>query len=204
MNSFTGIMKKAKEQVPRKDDDLFLIKKIKKNNCSESFVSLQDRHSNLFYSVCHKFINKLNIEEVYQDKDFVFYKAIASFDDKKGAKFSTWLGNYTRYHCLNYIKKNGKYVNAEDGFVDHFFNQKSYEDYNPDKNTKNDLDHIFNILSNVKDERIVKIFKLRYLDNDKKLTWKQIAAEFNLTPQTIINLHMKGRKILRKKMKNSG
>ena len=36
-----------------------------------------------------------------------------------------------------------------------------------------------------------------------KLTWKEIAKKFDLTPQTIINLHTKGRRILKKRMKKT-
>ena len=185
------------------EEDLKLIKLIKDDNCNDSFKRLQEKHSNLFYSVCNRFTNRVDLDEVYKDKDFVMFKALTSFKEEKGAKYSTWLGNYTRYHCLNYIKNNHKYVITDEDKMIHFFNLKSMDDYDLRYDPKNELDHAFDILDKLKDKRIFRIFKLRYLHNGPKLTWKEIAEKFDLTPQTIINLHMKGRRILKKKMKKN-
>ena len=193
-------MRKA---VTSNNEDLKLIKLIKNRQCNSSFGRLQEKHSNLFYSICNKFGNQIDLDEVYKDKDFVMFKAINSFNPTRGAKFSTWFGNYSRYHCLNYIKNNYKYINSSEDSINHFFNSKSLDDYDLKKDTKNDLDHAFSILEKLSDKRIFKIFRLRYNDDGPKLTWKQIAKEFDLTPQTIINLHTKGRRILRKKMKKN-
>ena len=188
-------MKKEKNKV---EDDLKLIKN---DNCSDSFGCLLDRHQNLFYSMCNKFSSRLDANEVYKDKYFVFYRAVNSYKEEKKAKFSTWLANYTRYHCLNYIKHNGKYVSVEDDAINHFYNKKSMDDFDPTEQTKSDIEQAFTILEKLSDKRIFKIFKLRYLNDNGKLTWKKIADKFNLTPQTIINLHTKGRRILKRKMK---
>ena len=193
-------MKKAKRN---EKEDAKLIKLIKTKNCNPSFKTLLDKHSNLFYSVCNKFGGQVDLDEIYKDREFVFYKAVSSFNEDKGAKFSTWLGNYSRYHCLNYIKNNHKYVVSGEDKIIHFFNEKSISEYDDDKDNKESIDHAFSILENMSDKRIFKIFKLRYLHEGPKLTWKQIADKFDLTPQTIINLHTKGRRVLRKKMKQA-
>ena len=124
-----------------------------------------------------------------------------SFDESKGVKYSTWLGNFTKYHCLNYMKKNKKYVAPDEEKVMHFYKTKSLTDYNETKGLKDEVDHAFSVLRKLNDKRIFKIFKLRYLNKGEKLTWKQIAKEFDLTPQTIINLHAKGRRAIKRKMK---
>jgi RNA polymerase sigma factor (sigma-70 family) len=183
------------------EEDLKLINLIKNSNCNDSFKRLQSKHSNLFYSVCNKFTNKVDLDEIYKDKDFVMYKAVMSFKPEKGAKYSTWLGNYSRYHCLNYIKNNHKYVITDEDKMKHFFNLKSIDEYDCSRNPQDDLDHAFDILEKLKDKRIFRIFKLRYMHEGPRLTWKEIAEKFDLTPQTIINLHMKGRRILKKKMR---
>lgn len=183
------------------EEDLELIKLIKNDKCNDSFRTLEDKHSNLFYSVCNKFRSKVDLEEIYKDKSFVIFKSICSFNPTKGAKFSTWLGNYSRYHCLNYIKNNFKYMCSNEETITHFFNNKSVDEYDSNKNHKTDLEHAFSILKKLNDKRIFKIFELRYLNRGEKLTWKQIAKEFDLTPQTIINLHAKGRRAIKRKMK---
>ena len=183
------------------DNDL--IKLIKNKNCSDSFNEIQERHSKLFYSICNKFIDRMSLDELLKDRNFVIFKSIMSFDESKGVKYSTWLGNFTKYHCLNYMKKNKKYVAPDEEKVMHFYNTKSLTDYNETKGLKDEVDHAFSVLRKLNDKRIFKIFKLRYLHEGPKLTWKEIAKQFDLTPQTIINLHMKGRRILKNKMKKN-
>ena len=190
-----------RKSITSNEEDLKLIKLIKNDKCDVSFRRLEDKHSNLFYSVCNKFRNKVDLDEIYKDKSFVMFKSISSFNPTKGAKFSTWLGNYSRYHCLNHIKNNFKYIYSNEDTITHFFNNKSVDEYDANKNHKTDLEHAFAILKKMNDKRIVKIFKLRYLNTGEKLTWKQIAKEFDLTPQTIINLHSKGRRAIKRKMK---
>ena len=66
-----------------------------------------------------------------------------------------------------------------------------------------DLDeYIFNILNGLKDERISKVFKLRYFSGEKKLTWQKVAKKLDVSTQTAINLHEKGRLILRNKLES--
>ena len=54
----------------------------------------------------------------------------------------------------------------------------------------------------MKDERISKVFKLRYFSGEKKLTWQKVARKLNVSTQTAINLHEKGRLILRNKLES--
>ena len=193
-------MKRLKKNKNDGAADLILLDKIIKNKCNDSYLELKGKHERLFYSICNKFGDRLNLEELYKDVDFVFFRSIISFKIEKKAKFSTWLGNFTRYHCLNHIKSNSKYVMTEEDVINHFFDQKSIEDFSPEIEFKTDIEHAFGILKKLNDKRIFKIFELRYLRRGRKLTWKDIAEEFDLTPQTIINLHGKGRKAIKKKM----
>lgn len=182
-----------------KETDFDLIKKVKKENCSDSFIRLVDRHCKLFYSICNKYVARSKVSEVHLDLDFVFLKAVNSYKKDKKAKFSTWLGNCTRYYCLNYSKSENKYIDTDDSETVYLmFNAKSIENFDNEKN-KIDIDHAFSILENLKDKRIHKIFKMRYLYPERKRpTWKMIGERFKLTSQTIINLHGKGREAVKK------
>jgi RNA polymerase sigma factor (sigma-70 family) len=182
------------------ETDYQLIKKIKKDNCSESFKELSTRHCKLFYSICNKYVSPNKITEIHTDLDFVFLKSLNSYKTDKKTKFSTWLANCTRYHCLNYSKNENKYVDlyGEEAVIT-IFNAKAIENYDNEK-YKNEIDHVFSILESLKDQRIVRIFKMRYLYVDRKRpTWKKIGERFNLTSQTIINLHDKGRAVIKRK-----
>lgn len=185
------------------ETDYSLIKKIKKDNCSDSFVELTNRHCKLFYSICNKYVSPAKHNEIHLDMNFVFLKSLNSYKKNKKTKFSTWLGNCTRYYCLNYTKAESKYIDAEDDETTRLlFTTKSIENYHNEE-LKYDIDHIFSILDEQQDKRIPKIFRMRYLHITKKRpTWKTIGESFNLTSQTIINLHSKGRTIIKKSLKD--
>ena len=61
------------------------------------------------------------------------------------------------------------------------------------------MNYIFNIIRQMKDERVSKIIKYRYLDSKKK-EWNFIAKKLNISAQTAINLHERGMSMLRRKI----
>ena len=80
---------------------------------------------------------------------------------------------------------------------------KVREDYKSEDFYKYDKEFIFNILNNLKDKRISRVFELRYFDSYKenvKPTWSFIAKKIKTSTQTAINLHERGKKILFKKI----
>jgi DNA-directed RNA polymerase specialized sigma subunit len=72
-----------------------------------------------------------------------------------------------------------------------------------EKENENDLfEFTENILSQLKDTRIKKIFSMRYSNSEKKPSWCIIANKMSVSTQTAINLHNRGIEILRKKIKS--
>lgn len=179
--------------------DLELVDKVQNKQCNSSIKVLINRHADLFFSICNKTCSRQpQLQEVIRDKEFVIWKAVTSFKADKNVKFSTWLGNMTRYHCLNFMKKESKYVEAPESTTSYFLSVIAHEQF-ARKAMKTKIDHVFTLLKGLRDKRIEKIFVMRYLAPDK-MTWKKIASEFRLTPQTVISLHTKGRKFLKKKL----
>lgn len=191
-----------------KPTDIKLIKNIKDNNCNESYKELVFRHEKLYYKVCQKYSNVVNsggasMEDLLGDKDFVFLKSIKSYKSNKKAKFSSWLGNHSRYHCLNFIKENCKYIKFDEPRdLDSFIESSNREDEIQNQRNLELKDQIFHILSKLKDSRIHEVFIERYADTEKKPTWANIAKKLNISTQTVINLHSRGSKILKHKMKS--
>jgi hypothetical protein len=70
------------------------------------------------------------------------------------------------------------------------------------ENPKELKDFALNILKQLKDKRIIKVFELRYFSNEGKVTWSKISKQMNISIQTAINLHERGRLILSKKIKS--
>jgi RNA polymerase sigma factor (sigma-70 family) len=187
-----------------------LILNVKEDNCSESYSELVLRHEKLYYKICQKYSNVVkssdgSLDDLLSDKDFVFLKSLKSYNPEKKSKFSTWLANHARYHCLNFIKDNCKYIKFEsekdlENFLEARANSQ-LEDYD-DQNKKELKFQIFNILSKLKDGRIHRVYEERYNDDGSKQTWAKIAKKLNISTQTVINLHGRGSKILKYKMKS--
>ncbi len=188
-----------------KDKDLDLVNKIKQDNCNESFEKLSGSYDNFYFSIARRYSQTLikmgmSKEEIKTEKDFILYKAIQSFDAKQKTKFSTWFCNCARYHFLNFINSNKKYVVFEDKTMDFFNMQNSL--ITVDK-TSETLDYLNSLLHSMKDQRVKEIFKLRYFSGNEKLTtWNKIARKIGISTQTAINLHEKARVFLKNKIQS--
>jgi len=71
---------------------------------------------------------------------------------------------------------------------------------NPYKN-KELNSFIFNELNKIKDERIKRVYSLRYFSGEK-MTWSKIGDRLGFSSQTAINLHKRGADILKRKFKD--
>lgn len=186
-------------------DDLRLVRKIKNKNCNDSFVKLSSRYDNFYYSIVKKYSSLLtqmglSREEIKLEKDYVLHKAIMSFDSKQKTKFSTWFCNCARYHFLNYINSNKKYIFTEDKAVD-FFNLKDSL-FEIDNNNET-YDYLSSLLSGFKDCRVKDVYMLRYFSDSPNLaTWSDIGKKLNISTQTAINLHERARFFLKKKIES--
>lgn len=186
-------------------EDLKLVKKIKSKNCNDSFIKLSSSYENFYFSIAKKYTPALlkmgmSKDDIKSEQYYILYKAISSFDAKQKTKFSTWFCNCARYHFLNYINSNKKYVLSEEKTVD-FFNNKDLLlviDKNSDM-----LDYLNSLLSSFKDKRVYDVYKLRYFSNNEKLTtWNKIAKKLGMSTQTAINLHEKARMFLKNKIQS--
>jgi len=190
------------------ENDNDLVSRVKNNNCSKSFSELSDKHENLYYKVCQKYSPALKsvgvfLNDVFDDKNFIIYKAIQSYDHTKKTKFSTWMANHARYHCLNFINTNNKYLYCDADDLAYLLEKQALADapdHHPHSKEENLTEQIFDVLSRLKDKRIYKIYRERYSKEKGKQTWTNIAKKLNISTQTVINLHTKGRSILQNKM----
>ena len=186
-------------------EDLSLVKKVKSKNCNDSFIKLSSSYENFYFSIAKKYTPALlkmgmNKDDIKSEQYYILYKAISSFDSKQKTKFSTWFCNCSRYHFLNYINSNKKYMLAEENKID-FFNNKDIL-ITEDKNTDT-YSYLLSLLSSFKDERIKKVYELRYFSGEEKLaTWNSIAKKLGVSTQTAINLHEKTRSFLKNKVQS--
>lgn len=189
------------------DPDIKLVNNVKENNCEESIKVLLQKHSPLCYKILQKFYPSLSNagyskDDVFNERYFLVYKAVQTYNPKKNTKYSTWLGNYTRYHCLNMLNsRKNNFISIEDETVKNSIKQQAQEE--TDDRSKNTEEFVSYILSELSDKRIKEIYMMRYFSKDgKKKTWKEIAKKMGVSSQTVINIHNKAKGILRTKMRS--
>lgn len=173
--------------------DLELVNNIKKNKeVNESLQSLIDRHSGIYLEIVNSFMRSCKNDslksDVIDDKDHAIYNSALKYDETKGTKFSTFLGNEAKWICLNAQNKNKKYTELTDYNYD--LDLLSEESTKVKINFENEILKDFNEeIKKHPDKRIHKIFNMRY-SGDKKLTpWRKISKVMNLSIQGCINIH---------------
>lgn len=186
--------------------DKYLISLVKKDGNNEAFKEICRRYENIFYKVCQKYFKSLTFsgispQDIFNEKNYIIFHCITSFNPQKKAKLSTWIGNYARYLCLNSINSRKFILPTTDEEVmkrieETQISQDYFNKFNPEE-----YKYILNIISQLRDKRVEEVFKYRYF-NDKKMIWAKIAKKMKVSTQTVINLHTKGISILRKKVKS--
>lgn len=185
-------------------DDNILVKNVQEKNDEDALKTLIDRHSALCNSLYKKYsapmiASGVHFQDVLDQKDYIVYKSAMTFDPCKNSKFSTWLYNQIRYQCLNCINENSHYLNLETDQLNYLIEKNNL----PTKEYKNINEYIFNIIESCSDKRIEKIFRMRYLDCDKKkMSWHKIAKKLKISTQTAINIHNKTIKLLKNKIES--
>lgn len=173
--------------------DLELAQQVKNDEDQTALQELIEKHQGIFYTIVHKYSTVFKQSGVYKndildDRDYIIYKTAKSFQSDKNAKFSTWLGNCTRYECLNRISEKAKYVYSEE-----LGNQKPCATIQEsDSCNEEKIRFYFDEVKKLSDERMLKIFKLRYLNGTRKvMPWNQIGKKLKISTQTALNIHNK-------------
>ena len=179
--------------------DLQLINNIKNNVDEEnSLKALVDRHSGIYLDMVNSYSSPdnpyIDYHELIKDKEYKIYDAALKFDETKGAKFSTYLGNETKWMCLNTYNRNKRRPVFNSEYIE---NMKKDDDEEMECDTisesiRNDLFRkVLSIIDRHPDERVEKIFKMRYIigRKNKVMPWKQIGDSMNLSIQGCINIH---------------
>lgn len=168
-------------------DDLILVRNIQNNvDVDNSIKQLTSLHSGIFFQKCHDYIHSgmagIFKDDILRDKELVVYNAAKSFDESKGVKFSTWLGNSTFYFLskLNLETKNQL--------------APIVEEEPEDLDLKEELiQNIFEYLRENEDEITYRIFELRYLapTNASLYSWNNIGEKLGYSHEWVRMLHNK-------------
>lgn len=186
--------------------DSDLIKNIKnKKKVNECLQELINRHSGIYLDIVNSFLRNCNNDtlrdEIINEKEFAIYNSVLKYDENKGTKFSTFLGNEAKWMCLNASNKNKKYIELNDTSYD--FEKIKYECEKANQDFKEIILKDFNAqLKNHPDKRIQKIFSMRYSGNKKLTPWRKISKEMNLSIQGCINIHNSALKTITKTIRS--
>ena len=173
------------------EDDIELIENVIKHNDVLSLKKIISRHSGIYIDMVKKYIpntsDGLYQEDLLEEKDSSIYAAILNYDKTKKAKFSTYLGNITKWKCLNLYNRNIKFKHEA---ISNSNTPKLSCDSNIEEiEEKENLERIFTLIEESKDSRIKNIFKMRYQSGKKVTPWKKIAKKLDLSIQGCINIH---------------
>lgn len=193
------------------EEDLAIKEIQAEKNVESNLSKIIDKHSGIFIEMVKHYVPEnseySNRDDLLSEKDYHIYKAIKSFDFSKNVKFVTHLGNQAKYLCLNTYNKNKKKpeINCEEIKLDwiSFLSEEEHMSNIIKSDSKELFKKINNYLEKHKDERVKKIFELRYFSyKDNKIKpWRLIYREIGMSIQGCINLHKKTIKELRRIVK---
>lgn len=190
-------------------NDIDLVNNIKENVETESSLRLLiQRHSGIYLDIVNSYMRSCpypNLKnDIINDKDLTIYNSALKYDESKGAKFSTFLGNEAKWKCLNASNKNkktNKFIEIDESKI------SEEKDSSPTKENKfkfeeEVLKSFSYEIRKLPDERVKQIFEMRY-SGEKKLTpWRKISKKMNLSIQGCINIHNAALESVSKNIKN--
>jgi RNA polymerase sigma factor (sigma-70 family) len=165
------------------------------STCSvnKSLEELIDRHSGIFLDIVNSYVPEASFfvkkNDIVEEKNFYIYQAALKYDPNRGTKFSTYLGNETKWMCLNLYNKNKRHpeIACEDQIIESNFSKH----YLNDEIDRDSFDKIIELSKKDPDPRVYKIFQMRYVvgEKNKVMPWKKISEELNMSIQGCINIH---------------
>lgn len=198
-------------------NDLDIINEIKSGvNVDINLKELINRHSGIYMTIANRYFSEERLKYadksidknfIFGSKDYMIYDSAISFKPEIGVKFSTYLGNKTKFFCLNHINSLKKQAEHDfEQITQDSINKESEEEINSDL-AKN----IFELIKKIPDKRVYEIFKLRYLTENKKPTpWNTICKKIfkknnneHMSIQGCINIHDRAVKKIKENIKHN-
>lgn len=187
--------------------DQELVELVKKDADNDAMKELVTRHSGIYINMVKSYggksFNQNQLSDFINQKDTVIYEAAQQYNPEK-SKFSTFLANKTKFLCLSEktkFQKNTREVRFDD--IDFCQKDSSLnpEEYCIEHET---MEKILEMIMSYEDERVGKIFHLRYFcgKGKKMLPWKEVAEKLELSAQSCINIHDRTLELFKNRIKN--
>ena len=175
-----------------KIDDIELVENIKnEKDVDYCLQELIERHTGIYLDIVNKYTQHTNTSnklDLIDEKDYNIYQTALKYKSDKGTKFPTFLGNETKWICLNKqnkIKKEKKVAFDDISEID-----LAQED-DGSKEKLEVFKKTIELAKQHQDKRVEKIFEMRYIigEKNKVMPWKKISKELNMSIQGCINIH---------------
>tara|TARA_R100000315_G_C5216070_1_gene129046 strand:- start:227 stop:814 length:588 start_codon:yes stop_codon:yes gene_type:complete len=175
-----------------KIDDVELVENIKnEKDVDYCLQELIERHTGIYLDIVNKYTQHTNTSnklDLIDEKDYNIYQTALKYKSDKGTKFPTFLGNETKWICLNKqnkIKKEKKVAFDDISEID-----LAQED-DGSKEKLEVFKKTIELAKQHQDKRVEKIFEMRYIigEKNKVMPWKKISKELNMSIQGCINIH---------------
>ena len=175
-----------------KIDDVELVENIKnEKDVDDCLQELIERHTGIYLDIVNKYTQHTNTSnklDLIDEKDYNIYQTALKYKSDKGTKFPTFLGNETKWICLNKqnkIKKEKKVAFDDISEID----LAQEDDGNKEKLEV--FKKTIELAKQHQDKRVEKIFEMRYIigEKNKVMPWKNISKELNMSIQGCINIH---------------
>ena len=131
-------------------------------------------------------------DELICEKSYHIYHCALKYKPSRGAKFSTFIGNETKWMCLNIYNKHKKRPTISVEEIVHDLSQEFSDSVLDKKNLDKEVfSYIIKIVKDYSDPRIYKIFKKRYIEGHKNkvMPWKKVSKDLGMSIQGCINIH---------------
>lgn len=170
-----------------------------------SLKELVSRHSGIYISMVNSYSPPPQSTLTYSrddllcDKDYYIYQAALKYDKSKNTKFSTYLGNETRWMCLNIYNKS---KNSKEVPMESYPTKANSSFAQEPKLDEEVLAKIIKLVKKNPDSRVAKIFNMRYIEGSKNkvMPWNKVCKTVDLSIQGCINLHDKAIKHIKKEL----
>lgn len=173
--------------------DQELINEVKNDGNENSLVEIINRHSGIYHVMIDKFlsgdINAQDKQTAMEDKEFTIYSSVIKYDPSKGAKFPTYLANQAKWKCLNILTKKGR---SKECALEEMFSEPNTSGGFEESEREEIFSLFKKFVDKQSDERMKKIFDIRYNGRHNKLTpWRSVAESLGMSIQGVINVHNK-------------
>ena len=166
-------------------NDQELIDKIKSTKDSSALTELANRHTGLYMSVINHYSgysrSNIDFDDLREDQYLHIYNWLMKYDPSKNMKFSTYVGENTKFMCMNLLRS----INRKPIFEteDALLNIKSQ-----DTTSLNcDLTDADNLIDDAESSKFKKIVKLRL----EGKTWKEVGKKVSLSHEAARKKYLK-------------